>query len=169
MENVVNTYCNATAGKDIYEASVRLGQQLVGTEVASYERPAAPFRPERPRMKPHEHPRMNDTSAVVAVEPRPVEKPCMEAADFDKALKLVKDENFDDNRLLLAKRIASTNAMSVQQIIEICKLFSFESNKLDFAKHAYSTCCDKQSYYLLNEVFSFSSSKKELDRYISEQ
>ena len=56
--------------------------------------------------------------------------------------------------------------MSASQIANICKLFSFESNKLDFAKYAYGYCVDRNRYYLINEAFSYESSKRELDEFI---
>lgn len=79
---------------------------------------------------------------------------------------MLADESFDSSRLKLAKQIIMSNPMSVNQIMGICKLFSFESNKLDFAKFAYRHCTDKNRYFMLNEVFSFESSKRELRDYI---
>ena len=79
---------------------------------------------------------------------------------------MLADESFDSSRLKLAKQIIMSNPMSVNQIMDICKLFSFESNKLDFAKFAYRHCTDKNRYFMLNEVFSFESSKRELHDYI---
>lgn len=79
---------------------------------------------------------------------------------------MLADESFDSSRLKLAKQIIMSNPMSVKQIMGICKLFSFESNKLDFAKFAYRHCTDKNRYFMLNEVFSFESSKRELRDYI---
>ena len=79
---------------------------------------------------------------------------------------MIADESFDSSRLELAKQIVSTNPMSVNQIIGICKLFSFESNKLDFAKFAYRHCTDRNRYFMVNEVFNFESSKRELRDYM---
>ena len=79
---------------------------------------------------------------------------------------MLADESFDSSRLKLAKQIIMSNPMSVNQIMDICKLFSFESNKLDFAKFAYRHCTDKNRYFMLNDVFSFESSKRELRDYI---
>jgi hypothetical protein len=56
--------------------------------------------------------------------------------------------------------------LSTDQIIEIVNLFSFEENKLDYAKFAYSKCVDKNNYFIVNDAFSFSSSTDELTEYI---
>lgn len=90
----------------------------------------------------------------------------MNPQDYEYAYQMIADESFDSSRLKLAKQIASTNPMSTNQIIGICKLFSFESNRLDFAKSAYRHCTDKNRYFMVNEVFNFKSSKQELRDYI---
>ena len=90
----------------------------------------------------------------------------MNPQDYEYAYRMLADESFDSSRLKLAKQIIMSNPMSVNQIMDICKLFSFESNKLDFAKFAYRHCTDKNRYFMLNDVFSFESSKRELRDYI---
>ena len=90
----------------------------------------------------------------------------MNPQDYEYTYQMLADESFDSSRLKLAKQIVSTNPMSVDQIIGICKLFNFESNKLDFAKSAYRHCTDRNRYFMLNEVFNFESSKRELHKYI---
>ena len=79
---------------------------------------------------------------------------------------MISNESFDDTTLTMAKQGVSNNPMTATQIVNICKLFSFESIKLEFAKFAYAFCTEKNKYYLLNEVFSHDSSKRELNEYI---
>ena len=69
-------------------------------------------------------------------------------------------------KLTVAEQVVSANPVTANQILGICKLFSFESNKLSFAKFAYTYCVDKNKYYLLNEAFSYESSKRELNEFI---
>lgn len=90
----------------------------------------------------------------------------MNPKDFEKAIQLISDESFDSKRLTIAKRIITDNKMSVKQIADICKLFTFEANRLEFAKYAYHFCVDPNRYFLLDEVFTYSSSKEELFDYI---
>lgn len=90
----------------------------------------------------------------------------MNTQDYEEAYQLISKESFDSSKLNLAKQIIESNPMTASQILGICKLFSFESNKLEFAKFAYTYCIDKNKYYLLNEAFSYDSSKRELDEYI---
>lgn len=93
----------------------------------------------------------------------------MKQVDFNAALKTIDNSNFDETRLTSAKSIASNNCMSTDQVVNISKLFKFESSKLAFAKHAYRHTTDPKNYFKVNEVFSFSSSKEELSKFISNE
>ena len=101
--------------------------------------------------------------------PMPPAYPGLNPNDFNQALNQLKNESFDTSRLTLAKQIASGNMLTAAQITEICKLFSFENNALDFAKFAYQYCLDSNKYYLVNEAFKYDSSKRELNDYINKK
>lgn len=91
----------------------------------------------------------------------------MNASNFAAAIKSISNSSFDETRLSTAKSIASKNCLSSDQVVKICNLFSFEDSKLAFAKHAFSRTTDQKNYFKVNEVFSFDSSKEELNNYIS--
>ena len=93
----------------------------------------------------------------------------MNPEEYEEAYQLISKESFDSSKLTVAKQVISYNPMSASQILGICKLFSFESNKLEFAKYAYTYCTEKNKYFLLNEAFSYESSKRKLDEYIKGQ
>jgi hypothetical protein len=82
------------------------------------------------------------------------------------SLSIIEKESFDNSKLNTAKQVASNNALCVTQIMQICRLFSFDQSKLDFAKYAYHFCVDQNNYFMVNDVFSFSSSKDELQKFI---
>ncbi len=90
----------------------------------------------------------------------------MPAGDFNDAKAQVKKSPFADGKLTLAKQITESNCLSVLQIKEIAKEFSFEDNKLEYLKFAYDFTFEKNKYYLVNDVLSFSSSEDELNSYI---
>lgn len=90
----------------------------------------------------------------------------MNPRDYDAAVTMIRKENFDEKRLDGAKRIIAFNPMDVRQIAGICRLFTFEANRLEFAKYAYRYCVDPNNYFLLDEVFTFGSSKEDLHRFI---
>lgn len=90
----------------------------------------------------------------------------MNTQSFEQFKRAIKNEHFDDTRLSIAKQVISSNYFTSAQVKEIVQQFSFESSKLDIAKYAYKYTLDKGSYFIVNEVFSFSSSKEELQKYI---
>lgn len=90
----------------------------------------------------------------------------MNNTDFTAAKNTIDESSFDDTKLSTAKSIASSNCLSTDQVVEICKLFSFEENKLAFAKFAFKSTTDPKSYFKVNNVFSFSASKEELNRFV---
>lgn len=92
----------------------------------------------------------------------------MSSVDFNAALKSIENGSFDDTKLSTAKTVASKNCLSTDQVLKICKLFSFEDNKLVFAKHAYRFTTDKKNYFKVADAFTFSSNKEELNKFIEE-
>lgn len=90
----------------------------------------------------------------------------MSSRSFDQFKQVIRNESFDNTRLTLAKQTIASNYFSAAQVKEIVGLFSFENSKLDIAKYSYKYTLDKNNYFLLNDAFSYSSSKEELARYI---
>lgn len=89
---------------------------------------------------------------------------------YESMLQAVKNQDFDDNKLRVAKQIIKQNAcLTVNQLVGILKLFDFERNKLELAKFAYHYVYDIENYYKVNNVFDFDSSIKKLDAYIKQQ
>jgi hypothetical protein len=79
----------------------------------------------------------------------------------------IEEESFSDNKIIVAKQALKGKCMSVENIIYISESFDFEDGKLEFAKLAYNCTYDIDNFYQVNKIFSFSSSKEELNEYIS--
>lgn len=90
----------------------------------------------------------------------------MNQGDFSAALSTIKNSSFDETKLSTAKQILSSNCLKADQVVQICNLFGFDESKLEFAKFAYTHTIDRSNYFKVNNVFSFSSSKEELNDYI---
>jgi Domain of unknown function (DUF4476) len=91
----------------------------------------------------------------------------MDASSFNSAKQTVANASFEDTKLSTAKSILSSNCFSTDQVVAICKLFSFEESKLNFAKFAYSKTTDPGNYFKVGNVFSFDASKTDLNNFIS--
>lgn len=96
--------------------------------------------------------------------PMPVE---MDMRTFNDAKQSISSASFEDTKLSTAKTIFGQNYLSTNQIMEVCKLFSFENTKVTFAKFAYNRCTDPQNYFKVASVFDFDSNKKALNDFIN--
>jgi len=92
--------------------------------------------------------------------------PCRNHVEFATAMNMLRNESFESGKLQFAKNMTTSGPICVDQIIQVCNVFDFESTKLEYAKFAYPYCGDKNLYYLVNSVFQFQSSKDELGRFI---
>ncbi len=110
-------------------------------------------------------------SNVYAEEPAPTEEievvcASMSSSDFASAKKSVSSKSFAEDKMTLAKQILKANCVSTGQVIEMMGLFTFEENKLEFAKMAYARTTDNQNYYRVNDAFTYSSSIDELNEFL---
>ncbi len=90
----------------------------------------------------------------------------MNDREFKSVLQAIDKEWLESNKLKSATQVVKSNNLTTAQVEQILILFSFENNKLDLAKQAYANTVDKRNYTRLLDVFSFTSSKAELERYI---
>lgn len=88
---------------------------------------------------------------------------------FNQAKDNLKREWFENTRLSTAKQIIDRNYFTSRQVKELVLLFTFENNRLDIAKYAYSRTVDKGNYYIMNDAFSMNKNKEELNNFIREQ
>lgn len=90
----------------------------------------------------------------------------MSPASFNKMKQTVESKPFSDTKMSTAKVATKNNCLSVAQVMEIAKLFSMDDDKLEYAKYAYNYCTEKGNYYQVSEIFSFSSTTDELNKFL---
>ncbi len=90
----------------------------------------------------------------------------MNDREFKSVLQAIDKEWLESNKLKSASQVVKSNSLTTAQVEQVLMLFSFENNKLDVAKQAYANTVDKRNYSMLFDVFSFNSSKTELEKYI---
>lgn len=87
----------------------------------------------------------------------------MNFKDFESNLK---SKSFSDSQVTMAKQFTRGNCLTSEQVKRIMKVFTFEEDRLDFAKFAYDYTFDQNNYYKVNEAFEFELSIEELDEYL---
>jgi hypothetical protein len=90
----------------------------------------------------------------------------MSNQELNAVMRAIQNESFSSDKLAIARQAVMFQNVKANQVVEMGSLFSFESDRLEFAKMAYKNTIDKQNYYLVNSIFHFSSSKRELNNFI---
>jgi hypothetical protein len=93
----------------------------------------------------------------------------MSEQELNQLVQKIKSSWFNSGKINLAKDALQREYFQASQVRQILQLFSVESDKLELAKLAYRNTVDKRSYYRLYDVFTFQSSKDELNRFTREQ
>jgi len=86
--------------------------------------------------------------------------------DFFAAQRVLERENFDNARLLYAKRVADENWLCAEQVKDLARFFSFDNNRMDFVKYAYSKTTDKNNFSVVCNAFDSNYSKDQLMNFI---
>jgi hypothetical protein len=79
----------------------------------------------------------------------------------------VDDRITDTEKLKLMKSVLEQRTYYSVQVRTMMDWLAFEGSRLDFAKWSYDKVLDKQDYWKLEDMFTFSSSKDEFNEYIS--
>jgi hypothetical protein len=88
---------------------------------------------------------------------------------FQQLIDQIRKASFESSKVSVAKQALRNNNISVDQLKSILNEFSFESTKLQFAKDNYSKVINKRDFFLINDVFTFQSSKDDLNQFLERQ
>ncbi|MFO0889728.1 MAG: DUF4476 domain-containing protein [Isosphaeraceae bacterium] len=83
------------------------------------------------------------------------------AADFEKLLKGLKAENFDDGKLTFIQNFVAKAPLTCEQAAALLKAFSFDDKRIDALKAIYPKLVDPHNLNEVLAVYSFSSSRAE--------
>lgn len=86
---------------------------------------------------------------------------------FDRVLESIRQRSFDSDRIRVARMAIRGHGATSFQIAEIMRLLSFESSRMEIAKFGFGHVVDPENFHLVNDVFWFSSSIRELDRFMN--
>ncbi len=92
----------------------------------------------------------------------------MSPSSFASMKKSVESKPFSDTKMSTAKVATKNACLTISQVKEICKLFSMDDEKLTYAKYAYDHCVDKSNYYQVSEVFAFSGTTDEFNKFLEQ-
>ena len=82
-------------------------------------------------------------------------------------IKAIRSEGLEDTKKAVASQLFSGRRRFLSRHIhDILRQFAFDDTRLEVAKLAYNSVVDPENYYLVNQAFSFSTTKESLARYI---
>ena len=90
----------------------------------------------------------------------------MSSYDVDLLTESMRRKNFDNAKADIAKQALSNQLIMAEDARKIMEQFSFESNKVDFAKFIYTKVYDQQNFYRVYDAFEFDSSINEMNRWL---
>jgi hypothetical protein len=91
----------------------------------------------------------------------------MQDQAFASLTETLKRESFESTRLKLARQVTEQHYFTSAQVRSLLQLFTFEESRLDLAKYMYGITIDRENYFQLYNVFTYSASKEELAAYMS--
>ena len=86
--------------------------------------------------------------------------------NFNFFLDQIANTTFESDKEIVAKQLIDSRPITSRQVLMIMNEMTYESTKLEIAKHAYNNTLDKQNYSIVNQGFTYSSSIRKLDRFI---
>lgn len=97
---------------------------------------------------------------------RPRHKDVFSREDFAQLQSVISKEPFRDGKKKIIETALQRNLVTVAQVSQLLKQFTFDDDKLDVALMAYNYTVDVQKYYLLRDEFTFISNKEKLDKFL---
>jgi len=93
--------------------------------------------------------------------------PPLSADRLSSMAKTVEKQTFGDDKVRVTKQIIRTNCLTLDQLIVILNKFDWDDGKLEIAKFAYDYVYDLENYYMVYDLFTFSSSGEELEEFLN--
>lgn len=87
--------------------------------------------------------------------------------EFESAVKAIESKSFSDEKLAIAIVASKEKCLTNTQIRTIAKLFSYDDHTLEFLKNAYPLASEKSTYYLLEDLFTFSSTRETFLKFLN--
>jgi len=153
--NLLDNLYSSLVVEDDYEPMVKSDPTIETTPVVAPSVPVVVVQVVEPLSEP---------STVVYNHDPPCE---ITEKEYYTALKAVESKPFSAEKMSTARLATKGKCMTNDQIRGIAKLFDFEEQTLEFIKYAYDLATEKSTYYALEDVFKFMSSKDAFNKFLN--
>lgn len=101
--------------------------------------------------------------AACAAQPRHGRpRHCATEEQMQMVINTLKKQSFDSGKREVADLCVVIGTFCVHDLARMAATFSFDDNRRQFLEFAYPYCVDPENYFLLREVFTFSSNYDKL-------
>ena len=87
--------------------------------------------------------------------------------DVDRLIDAMKGRDFESTKLTIAREAVRNGSILSEDLRRVLLAFEFESSRVEFAKFAYDSVCDKERFYYIYDIFKFDHHVRELEEYTS--
>lgn len=87
--------------------------------------------------------------------------------DVERLEDAMKGRDFESTRLTIAREAVRNGSILAEDLRRVLLQFEFESTRLEFAKFAYDSVCDKERFYYIYDIFKFDHNVRELEEFTS--
>ncbi|MBL7816661.1 MAG: DUF4476 domain-containing protein [Saprospiraceae bacterium] len=96
-------------------------------------------------------------------------KGLMTYKEFDIMKDRVKQNTLEAGKVETAKAMTKENVLTAIQVAEIARLFTFDNNRLDFAKFAFDFTYDRENYTVVSDALVFQKNREDLHQFVQSQ
>ncbi|MGE0588707.1 MAG: DUF4476 domain-containing protein [Cyclobacteriaceae bacterium] len=93
----------------------------------------------------------------------------MSDADYRQAWDAINGKSFSQEKMDMALIVTNGKCLNNSQIAGIARLFNYEDQTLEFVKGTYELATEKNTYYTLQDVFKFMSTKEAFLAFLKER
>lgn len=89
--------------------------------------------------------------------------------EFGNMKERIKQNTLENGKLETAKAMTNENVLTSIQVAEITRLFTFDNNRLEYAKFAFDYTYDRENYLVVSDALAFQKNREALQRYVQQK
>ncbi|MCS7085181.1 MAG: DUF4476 domain-containing protein [Bacteroidia bacterium] len=91
------------------------------------------------------------------------------AETVNAALNSIRNAPFRDSKINIAKQFLSANCVLTRDVLEIMRRLDFDEDRLEIATFAYPSTYDQGNYFMLNDGFTFQSTREDFNDFMRDR
>ena len=89
--------------------------------------------------------------------------------EFGNMKERIKQNTLENGKLETAKAMTNENVLTAIQVAEIARLFTFDNNRLEYAKFAYDYTYDRENFMVVSDALAFQKNREDLQRFVQQK